>query len=398
MATVKTKLSQLKRVSRPFGEVNVGPPEDGRRQVRATVPLGVQKEGSQTGVALDASGSMGENYSDNLGTGPKIRPVAQNLCAFLAGTVDADGGTTTIYWALGTDGGTVQFIKDLTGEEAKTYPFSSPGKLGGGTKLLPAVRYFEERFADAPWGIYVFLTDGEWADHAQVKSYARTLAERVKAGKRNPLKLVIVGVGDGVNEKQMSELDDLTDGTDLPDLWDHKLAASMRDVSDIFAEVVTANARVAKSGKVVDPDGNTLKDYTDVGVPGELNFDVPAGLPYFTLVADGKRFHQALSDADGLGVPTSDPVVAGPVLSGVAPGTQFTKEVPPLPGTADTGGATGRAATANKGAADTGAAATAATTPGEITDFDVSGLARDSSAGGLATDTAVAPEIDLDKK
>ena len=274
-------MAQLKRVNRPFGEVNVTPPDrTKKRRVRVTVPLGVQREGSQTGVALDASGSMSANYADPMGTGSVIRPVAQNLCMFLAGQVDADGGTTAVYWALGTSGEKVEFIGDLTEAQAKTHPFESPRNLGGGTQLLPVCRYFEERFRDAPWGIYAILTDGQFSDLAEVKRWSRDLAKGIKAGTRKPLKLVLIGVGDGVDEKQMEQLDDLADGTDLPDLWDHKIAADMRGVSDIFAEVVTANARVAKTGKVIAPDGTLLKDYSDVGVPGVVEFDAPAGLAF----------------------------------------------------------------------------------------------------------------------
>ncbi len=384
-------MAQLKRVARPFGEVNVEPlKRDHRRKVRATVPLGVEREGSQTGVALDASGSMSANYADPMGTGSVLRPVAQNLCTFLAGKVDADGGTTAVYWALGTAGEKVEVIGDLTAEQAKTHPFPQPARLGGGTQLLPVVRYFAERFIDAPWGIYAILTDGEFSDLAEVKAYSLALAKGIKAGTRKPLKFVLIGVGDGVNEKQMEALDDLTEGTDLPDLWDHKVAAEMRSVSDIFAEVVTENARVAKTGKVLAPDGTTLKDYSDTGVPGVIQFDAPAGVAYFTLVADGKRFHQALSDEDGLNVPVSDavPGTESPI-AGVAPGTQFAKTITPLTGAAESGGG----AKGAQASAQTGAQAGAR--PGEITDFDVSGLGRDAATVGISTDPGAPPAIDL---
>jgi hypothetical protein len=390
MAKTETR-AQLRRVSRPFGEVNVGGSVNGRRQVSVTVPMGVHKEGSQTGVALDASGSMQASYNEPLGGGPsELCRVARHFCSHLAGNVDADGGTTAIYWALGRSGGDTQFIADLTTETAPSHPFAAPAHLGGGTKLLPAVRYFVERFADAPWGIFVFLTDGVWSDHKEVKEYGLALARRIKSGQRNPLKLVVVGVGDGVEEKQMAELDDLTEGTDLPDIWDHKIARDMRGVTDIFAEVVEANARVAVTGKITAPDGTLVKDYSDSGVPGKLEFEVPDHLPYFTLVADGRRFHQALSDDDGLNVPASDPLPGDAALPGVVPGTQFAKEIPPLPGSGDSGGTRGgeKGDTKGDGSQTTvqvgiGRDTVGGGAPQEITDFDVTGLAREGDAAPI---------------
>lgn len=323
---------QLKRVSAPFGEVNVTPAKGGRQAVRATVPIGVRKEGAQTGLALDASGSMESNYADLTGRGNVITPVARGLCAYLASEVDQDGGTTAIYWAMGRGGADVQVIGDLTAEQARGHSFTKPHPLGGDTALLPAVKYFVERFADAPWGLYVFLTDGAFNDLAAVKAYTRGLAQSIKAGKRNPLKLVLVGVGSGVNEGQMAELDDLSTGTDLPDLWDHKVAADMRSVNDVAAEVIDANARVAKTGRVLSPDGAVLKDYSDTGVPAAVEFEAPAGLAYFTLELDGRKFHQSLSDSPTVRLPVSDLLPGEQPVPGVAPGTTFAKELSPPDG------------------------------------------------------------------
>src|SRR4051794_41089395 len=232
-------MAQLKRVVEPFGEVNVYPAGGGRTRVVATILMEPHKEGAQTGIALDGSGSMAKLYGVDDGSralspifgGPKKRenqvaPVAQKVCAYLARKIDADGGTTCIYWATGPGGGSVEVVGDLTAEEAERHPFGPPADFGTGTQLLPAVRYFEERFRTAPWGFYVFVTDGELHDLDAVKEYSTRLARGVAARKRNPLKFVLIGVGPDVNEDQMEELDDLQTGTPV-DLWDHKLAAEM---------------------------------------------------------------------------------------------------------------------------------------------------------------------------
>jgi hypothetical protein len=300
---------QLKKVHEAFGEVNVYPAAGGKTRVVATILMEPHKEGTQTGIALDGSGSMAELYGVSQGGGGffarlfglekppvnQVTPVAQQVCAYLARKLDADGGTTAVYWAVGPGGGQIEVVGDLTAEQAERHTFGPPQNFGSGTRLLPAVQYFVDRFQDAPWGFYVFITDGELHDLDEVKAYSTRLARDVAAGRRKPLKFVLIGVGPNVNEKQMEELDDLDTGTEV-DLWDHKLASEMRQLADIFAEVVDKNARVADSGKVLDPSGKVIKNYSDTGLPAFLEFEMPAGAAYFTLEVNNNRIHQGLSD------------------------------------------------------------------------------------------------------
>src|ERR1700757_2225394 len=243
-------MSQLKKVVEPFGEVNVYPASGGKVRVTATILMEPHKEGAQTGIALDGSGSMHKLYGVDDGGGvlsslfarkPQLEnvvsPVAQKLCSYLARKIDADGGTTCIYWATGPGGGSIEAVGDLTADQAERHVFGPPKDFGTGTQLLPAVRHFEERFRSAPWGFFVFITDGELHDLDEVKHYSVQLARAIATGKRNPVKFVLIGVGPEINESQMVELDDLDSGTDV-DLWDHKIAQEMRVVQEIFAEVV----------------------------------------------------------------------------------------------------------------------------------------------------------------
>ncbi|NBO93650.1 MAG: VWA domain-containing protein [Planctomycetia bacterium] len=307
---------QLKKVVEPFGEVNVYPKGD-RNRVVATVLMEPAREGTQTGIALDGSGSMSAVYGLTQSAGPmaslfgwsgkkktnEITPVAQKVCSYLAGKLDADGGTTVIYWAVGPGGSQVQVVGDLTAEQAASHEFGPPEDFGTGTQLLPAVKYFCERFKDAPWGFYVFITDGELHDLDEVKRYSVQLAKDVAAKRRRPLKFVLIGVGDSVNEQQMEELDDLETGTDV-DLWDHKIAVEMRQLHDIFAEVVDKNARIADRARILDPQGRVVRDFSDTGLMGFIEFDIPSSASYFTLEVNGNRIHQGLSDSAN--VPASE--------------------------------------------------------------------------------------------
>ncbi len=299
-------MAQLRKVVEPFGEVNVHP-AGSKVRVVATILMEPSREGTQTGIALDGSGSMATLYG--VGQQPgfiaglfgkskptnQVTPVAQKLCAYLARKIDADGGTTCIYWAVGPGGSEIEVVGDLTAEQAERHVFGPPKDFGTGTQLLPAVKYFVDRFRDAPWGFYVFITDGELHDLDAVKRYSTQLARDISTRRRRPLKFVLIGVGPNVNEQQMEELDDLETGTDV-DLWDHKLASEMRVLQEIFAEVVDKNARIADRARILDPQGRIVKDYSDTGMSAYLEFEVPAGTPYFTLEVNDNRIHQGLSD------------------------------------------------------------------------------------------------------
>jgi hypothetical protein len=301
-------MAQVKKVVDPFGEVNVHPAGGGKVRVTATILMEPRREGTQTGIALDGSGSMEALYGVAQGAGGflaslfglkkqtanEVTPVAQKLCAYLAGKIDADGGTTVIYWATGPGGSRIEVVGDLRADEAEHHYFGPPREFGTGTQLLPAVKYFVERFKDAPWGFYVFITDGELHDLDAVKKYSTWLAKEVAASKRKPLKFVLIGIGNNINEEQMEELDDLDTGTEV-DLWDHKIAAHMRVLQEIFAEVVSKNARVADRGKIRDARDRVVKDYSDTGVPAFLEFELPADSPYFVLEVEGQRIQQGVT-------------------------------------------------------------------------------------------------------
>jgi len=324
-----------------FGEVNICANGE-LLDVTATILLEPYKEGSQTGVALDGSDSMrkalgqgwiyaphydasveqqmlasgnayvreydGQNvvqynqvgWDELLRQGFLVRepnlvePIARDVIPYLAEKIDSDGGTSVIYWACGEQGDQIEEMGDLTADQAKAASYEGPRNWGEHTHLLPAIRYFVERFADANWGFYVFVTDGQLDDLEAVKSYTADLARRVAAGTAKPIKCVLIGVGEHVDEAQMEQLDDLPDALGLEvDVWDHKIASTMRDLRDIFAEVVDENAMVAPTGKVLDDAGNVVKSWND-GVPTKLVFSLPAGARSFILEVAGQRIEQSL--------------------------------------------------------------------------------------------------------
>ena len=286
---------QVKKPVDPFGEVNVHTTNRGMIRVTATILMEPRREGTQTGIALDGSSSMRMLYGFGATPVNQVTPVTQRICSYLASKIDADGGTTVIYWATGFRGDQIEVIGDFRAEEAERHTFGPPKEFGNDTQLLPAMKYFVERFADAPWGFYVFITDGSLNDMGLLKSYSTELARDIAAGKRNPLKFVLIGVGSAVDEEQMEALDDLYTGTNI-DLWDHKIAREMRVLQEIFAEVVDKNARVADHGKILDADGKVVKDYSSLGLPAFIEFELPMGAKTFVLDVNGRQIQQDIPD------------------------------------------------------------------------------------------------------
>lgn len=289
------------QVVEPFGEVNVWQQLDGSLKVKATILMSPTVEGAQTGLAIDGSASMKGNFGTSGAVSALFAPsmpnivetVARTLSSYLA-NFDSDGQTTVIYWAVGPGGGQIQELGDLTVDSAKAKHFNAPKQFGTGTQLLPALKYFTDaRFSAAPWGLYVFITDGLLDDLPAVKQYTLDLAKEIAAGQRNATKLVLIGVGTEVDVGQLEALDDLDyggligqDGQPV-DLWDYKLAAEMQKVEEIFAEVVSSDTILAPSATIVDDRGRPVQplnraSYND-GLPALIEFVVPAGATSFQL-------------------------------------------------------------------------------------------------------------------
>lgn len=328
-------------VSEVFGEVNVKRIDSVVEVIATilTVPDVNDGLGYQTGVALDGSASMKNGYglsmrgkippevvseyvekgwikrsivdgkkrtslaavaeADAIKRGiltrseNSVEPIARQFLESLASGLDDDGGTTLIYWASGRDGNQIEVVGDITAEECPTLEIAGPSiGFGNNTYLIPAIEYFDKRFDDAPNGIYVFITDGEIGDFQQVKEYTKDLAHRVHSGERHPIKLVLIGLGEDLNHEQLEELDDFDPGVPV-DIWDHKIASEMRQLEEIFAEIVDENEIVFPPSKILDQNGNVVKSY-DNGVPALLSFEIDAESEYFEIHCRGEVIRQVL--------------------------------------------------------------------------------------------------------
>ncbi|MFZ4729794.1 MAG: OmpA family protein, partial [Pseudanabaena sp.] len=336
-------------VAEEFGEVNVWRNISGRNsgiaecRVEFSIamePQGKFAEGWRTGIALDASASMKRSYGRKvearvdpellvdyikqgrlrsyLEDGEPIRkiereafaeiqergyeinytanvlqPLVQDFTAYLAGSLDGTGKTSLIYWGCG-NGDEIQVLGEFDHASCQQLAIAGPAtfQLGKTTKLLPAIAYFVNQYSQAPQGIYIFLTDGRIDDLDQVKSYTRELALEIAVGKRNYLKLVLIGIGNDVDRYQLQELDDFETGLDI-DIWDYKIANEMTSLSQIFAEVVNEHQVIADSGAIYDDQGNCVKSYTN-GLPAKVDFLMRDDSQWFELEVGNQRIRQAV--------------------------------------------------------------------------------------------------------
>ncbi|MGK7899630.1 MAG: vWA domain-containing protein [Xenococcus sp. (in: cyanobacteria)] len=324
--------------AKELGKVNVRKGEH-KLQVQFTILMAPEGEGWRTGVALDASASMTRSYGKGIvgkippevekrylkkrwlksysedgktfhslqkkgyedavkqgylkATPNIVQSEAQKFITYFAANLDANASTTIIYWAAG-NGSEIEILGDFTEAQCRTLEISGPTKVsfGSGTSLNPAVKFFAERFTDAPRSIYVFITDGKLDDLNEVKEYSIKLAKDIESGKRNLVKCVLIGIGDEIDASQLEALDDLDTGTDI-DIWDHKIIDEMRALEEIFAEVVNENQIIAPTGKIYDSEGKVIKQYTD-GLPTKILFSMPVNNQWFELEVGEQRIRQTV--------------------------------------------------------------------------------------------------------
>src|SRR5262245_41035145 len=119
------------------------------------------------------------------------------------------------------------------------------------------------------------------------------------------------------------------------------MESDTQQLSQIVAEVVDNNARVADNGRILDPHGRAVKNYSDVGLPAFLEFTLPPGSGYFTLDVNGRQIHQSVTDIPVVLTPPSPPpapprpvTITPSALSQVAPAVPVAKPVAPPPAVA----------------------------------------------------------------
>lgn len=224
-------------------------------------------------------------FTDNI-----VQPFARDVIAYLGKELDTEGKPSVIYWACGS-GDAFEVVGEFSANECQNLELQGPNTVdfGQGTHLLPALTYFCTTYESARNSMFVFLTDGRLDDLEDVKRFTKDLAKRIAQGRRNPVKCVLIGVGNHIDESQMIELDDLPTGTDV-DIWDHKIAKEMRAISEIIVELIS-DIVTSQPATIYDDQGSIVKKFSD-GLPASVSFSMPATSKFFELEIGSQRFPQ----------------------------------------------------------------------------------------------------------
>ena len=84
------------------------------------------------------------------------------------------------------------------------------------TKLLPAIRLCVEQVAaGADWTIGVIVTDGIIEDEKDCIAYCLRAGREMAGGRRKPIKLILIGIGEEVDEAQLERFDDMFENTGI---------------------------------------------------------------------------------------------------------------------------------------------------------------------------------------
>jgi hypothetical protein len=232
-----------------------------------------------------------------------MQGVARKLGEILT-SVTKSGKVSALYWAVSPDGSKTEMIGELddAGWAKATIGGPKREKWGRGTKLLPAIQYGVDQVAkDADWTMGVIVTDGIIEDEPDCIKYCLSVGKAIADGKRKPIKLVLIGIGQDVDEGQLERFDDMFEGSGIDyDLWSHGMVASMQDESDILAvlygELMDEEVIVASSGSVEDGSGKVLASWTD-GLPGKFRVVLPKGQTTLVIRTPNGSVEQDLSEA-----------------------------------------------------------------------------------------------------
>jgi hypothetical protein len=307
-------MAKVPSPNKPLADVNVLQQKDGTLKVVACFmpdpdQLGGEKD-SRAVLALDGSKSIKKmfGFGGPFGGDPNyVQLVARKIGGILCG-VTKEKKVSMSYWALGAGGAHTKIIGEFDQAGCQSVDITGPGdgNWGTGTKLLPPLKYIVDDLGKSTeWTMGVIITDGIIEDLADVKKYCMQVGKELAAGKRGELKLVLIGVGEEVDEGQLEELDDMFEGTDLEekvDIWSHGIAADMKNEADImgvlFGELMSEEITVADSGSVLDANGNEVQSYPD-GLPGKISFVLPKGCTAFTIHTPKGDVTQDISQAMG---------------------------------------------------------------------------------------------------
>ncbi len=303
-------MSKVVNPVKPLADVNVIKKNDGNYHVVVCFmpdPDLVFGEGeTKAFLALDGSASLKKMYGGGVGffggEPNYVEAVAQKIGSILT-SVSRSGKVKGLYWAVTPEGNGIEEIGLLNSNEWLTQTIGGPSKSvgwGRGTKLLPVIKYgFENIFNGSKGTMGVIITDGIIEDENDCMSYCAQIGRSLENTGETPFKLVLIGIGEEVDQEQLERFDDMFEGTGIDyDLWSHGMVASMKDEEDIlnvlYGELITKDTIVAPSGRLETVSGKLITSWSD-GMPGKFEFTLPKGETGFVIKSGNQSVVQDVS-------------------------------------------------------------------------------------------------------
>lgn len=165
----------------PFGEVSAWHNEDGSVSVKAAMQMKPSVEHARAELAINGANSMAALFGGDtrlsaffLGLAkpnliqPAVRKISESLSPF-----DSDGQVRVIHYACAPAASQIQEVGQLVAQSISKTEFALPKRLGRGTQVYPAMRYLSEDYADVPWIICLFISDGLLDDLEQAEALSK---------------------------------------------------------------------------------------------------------------------------------------------------------------------------------------------------------------------------------
>lgn len=294
-----------------FSDINVIKQTDGSLNVVACFKIDhtmIIGEGtSKIALAIDASQSIRKMYGGSqgilFGEQPNYMQIISRKLGQILLQISSEDAIEIFYWAIDRKGDKLEMAGTFSEENIDEAKIIGPKihTWGRGTRLLPTLRYIAETHSlKTDFYMAVIITDGIIEDEKECIDYCIDLGHQIDEGKRNAIKLILIGIGEEVDHEQLERFDDMFEGTaleDRVDIWSHGIAQDIQDetaiIDILFGELMTDDIIVAPSGQIRGSNGDVLEKWSD-GLPGKIRFTLPMGSTHFILETSNQKIQQSI--------------------------------------------------------------------------------------------------------
>lgn len=219
-----------------------------------------------------------------------IDPLTQKLLHYfinnICETVAVD------YYSCG-EGNALEKVGSFTKDNYEKINLTGPDQFtfGKRSKLMPFITNFAKGQTKNS-AICFMITDGIITDWAELKNYSKTLSNEIFTKKRNPLKFILLVVGEEIPEALSRQVSSLNEHNSYV-LWELKVVNELRSLAELFSKVNGEEQIVADSGIIYDDKNNILREYKN-GLPTKIEFTMSVEADEFSIMIGDKVIRQKI--------------------------------------------------------------------------------------------------------